>query len=560
MLPPQPPVASKPVLAKATTVAASNSSFFDSKKSASDFLSSSKKIDDTSGSNKDEADCGFRDVGSDVSRGAPSSTEHPVLKRRPSTARDKKGFKFLYWFLQQDDKDPDSDDDAPPTWSVSEGGDLYRPAGCEVLSERICGHMGYWFVHTFFILMEPVICSSRPQKSEDGEAVSYFKSWTWKLQVAVLVISSVMLWAQIDLVARKAVRDSCWDGNFGSRFAEGFRRVFLYSGDPTQYRYSEVKGVMIEVLCLLCGWVFIWWRPGVAVLRCFRTLRILFYNDLPNDKPVFDNESKQHQAGPRRLVRRGLAMIFGCLFLEIFFDKDLPFSVKLARLIFKVMKFTSYTLEHLAEEMFYLTSSTKGGFVLMVMLFYSMFVLGLVSWIDTTGDLQAALSNPAALYTLLSGKITARSSDLALLASVDGSGDALCVSADTCVQSIMRLTVWDGSGFDFLWVLHKKKTFLFAIIIVYFCATAFGILNGLTGIFRKIVTRTSNRAFASKSKLQENEDKEILKKKILERRHVVATIAKALPEIKKKLLGLELAVTALEERRAAAKQGDVAKN
>ena len=39
--------------------------------------------------------------------------------------------------------------------------------------------------------------------------------------------------------------------------------------------------------------------------------------------------------------------------------------------LFKVMKFASKSLERMSQEMFYLSESTRGGFVLVFLLFYS---------------------------------------------------------------------------------------------------------------------------------------------------------------------------------------------
>ena len=132
--------------------------------------------------------------------------------------------------------------------------------------------------------------------------------------------------------------------------------------------------------------------------------------------------------------------------------ETLPWSRKMARLTFKVLRFTAYTLEHLGQEMFYFTKDTKGGFILMVMLFYSAYVLGIVSWIDTQVDLDKQLSNPAVVAALANNTLDSNSGNMGLLSNYKGK--ALCTSQNTCTESVLRLSVWDGKGFDFLWVLQ----------------------------------------------------------------------------------------------------------
>ena len=53
----------------------------------------------------------------------------------------------------------------------------------------------------------------------------------------------------------------------------------------------------------------------------------------------------------------------------------------------------------------------------------------------------------------------------------------------------MRLTFYDGEGFDFfITIWSNGHQFLFFITGVYLCSTAFGLLNGLVGIFASSFT------------------------------------------------------------------------
>ena len=122
--------------------------------------------------------------------------------------------------------------------------------------------------------------------------------------------------------------------------------------------------------------------------------------------------------------------------------------------VFKVTKFASEALLSFATDLFFLTDQTKGALIIMAILFYSAYVLGAVLWHET-GDF---------------------------------SGD-YCTSAGLCTYTLMRLTFYDGNGFDFFISIWKTDhVFLFFITGVYLCATAFGLLNGLVGIFASSFT------------------------------------------------------------------------
>jgi len=155
----------------------------------------------------------------------------------------------------------------------------------------------------------------------------------------------------------------------------------------------------------------------------------------------------------------------------------------------------------------------------MVMLFYSGFVLGLVAWIDAP-------------------------------VPVSSSGVDLCSSGSTCLASIIRLTVWDSNGFDYLYELRHERKFLFALLVIYMCGTAFGILNGLTGIFRWISTRTSKIAFSRNFRIEEKVEKRE-KQMLVQRHRMIAEVKRDLPIIKSKLEYLENQISKLEQTRSA---------
>jgi hypothetical protein len=112
--------------------------------------------------------------------------------------------------------------------------------------------------------------------------------------------------------------------------------------------------------------------------------------------------------------------------------------------------------------MFRLTSATRGGLLLMLMFFYSAFILGTATFIETGGRFEN------------------------------------CTTRAQCVYILMRLTFYDGDGFNFIFGLTDRHRFLFLITILYLCITGFGIMNGLVGIFGTAFSGASDEAFADK--------------------------------------------------------------
>jgi hypothetical protein len=106
-------------------------------------------------------------------------------------------------------------------------------------------------------------------------------------------------------------------------------------------------------------------------------------------------------------------------------------------------------------DLFFLSSKTKGALMLIGIFFYSSYVLGACLWQETGSQLEACQTFPSCMFTL------------------------------------MRLTFYDGNGFDYLWELSKIWPLLFFLTVLYLCATAFGVLNGLIGIFASTFTSGS---------------------------------------------------------------------
>ena len=130
--------------------------------------------------------------------------------------------------------------------------------------------------------------------------------------------------------------------------------------------------------------------------------------------------------------------------------------------IFRVCQFAIGALKALGNEMFRLTSQTRGGLLLMMVLFYNAYVLGAALWVETRQDVSTL---------------------------------GYCDTRGSCMFTLLRLVFFDGNGLDFLYSLTIKHKLLFVIVMIYLCVSAFGIINGLVGIFGTAFTRASEMAF-----------------------------------------------------------------
>ena len=115
--------------------------------------------------------------------------------------------------------------------------------------------------------------------------------------------------------------------------------------------------LILETYCLIIGMVFIWEHPGISLLRLFRTFRLLFYHDGKDGLPI--------------AVLEPLVSTLSCIT-----GRDYVI------LMMKVLKFASTSLQNMGREMFYLTAKSKGGFILVFMMLYSSFVIGITFWIE----------------------------------------------------------------------------------------------------------------------------------------------------------------------------------
>lgn len=189
---------------------------------------------------------------------------------------------------------------------------------------------------------------------------------------------------------------------------------------------------VLEFACLSIGVICLYTYPGIAALRCFRVLRLLWLSD----NSMFRYHVTLHTSG-----------VLG----KPFVDR-----------CFRVFKFSIRSLSALGNEMFRLTSKTRGGLFLMLILFYMAFVVGITLWIET------------------------------------GDADNDCGKLGQCMYTMLRLTFFDGTGLDYAYSLTQTNhNFLFFIVMAYMCISSFGIINGMIGIFATIFATASEEAFVA---------------------------------------------------------------
>ena len=272
----------------------------------------------------------------------------------------------------------------------------------------------FWFVVSALIIAEPILVSWNPYDHPD---VIYIAS-------GILTASTVCLGIQLAGRTYELFQD---EENFR---VEKAKMSKLENNKEMKLKTDEVQvkeklsiffrkvvfsgSFVLEASTLSLGWICLYTWPGIGTLRCFRAFRLLWFHELPHEVLV-----------PLKHTLGKIFFLFG--------------GVDFVELVFKVMKFATVTLSHLGQEMLCLTKKSRGGFILMFMLFYIAYVLGTTLWVETINT------------------------DL-------GEADQFCVDVLSCTYTMLRLTFFDGNGFDFAFSLveSKKHKLLFCVCVLYF--------------------------------------------------------------------------------------------
>jgi hypothetical protein len=137
---------------------------------------------------------------------------------------------------------------------------------CKRFCQKCAGSFLFWLTVALFTLMEPVLCSYMPR----GNILL--------AQIAVLGVSSILYAIQLIGVAtrewEKIVLIQALSSSATILKAHKFTPVKLLVFFTAEGEY------ILEFCCLLGGWLAIFISPGLAILRCFRVFRLLWFCDL----------------------------------------------------------------------------------------------------------------------------------------------------------------------------------------------------------------------------------------------------------------------------------------
>jgi len=193
-----------------------------------------------------------------------------------------------------------------------------------------------------------------------------------------------------------------------------------------------------EVVCFIIGWACLFTNRGLATLRIFRVVRVLWYLEL-------------HEA-----------------------DEDAKYFVIFRKGGGLVIQY----LERIGNELF--STHTRGGTVVLAIYFYTIYVFAVVYW------------NEIGIHNYNSTTTTWYNAN---------TNQQACISLSTCYITLMRLSLYDGNGFDFVSnMCNSPWKGLAVLLIVFLCFTAIALLNGLIGIF--------GAAFTSDEDDEDDEDED----------------------------------------------------
>ena len=134
----------------------------------------------------------------------------------------------------------------------------------KMLSQWITSSGYFWCLVAACAIVEPILCASYPEGS------------ILLAQKIVLIVSSVLFVIQLVGVASTEWESilSMQTGIESDVFTKKVNEMTLFK----ILVFFTAEGEYIwEFTCLAIGWIFIFTRPGIAILRCFRVFRLLWY-------------------------------------------------------------------------------------------------------------------------------------------------------------------------------------------------------------------------------------------------------------------------------------------
>lgn len=230
-------------------------------------------------------------------------------------------------------------------------------------------------------------------------------SWGLQLQYSLLSLGSILYALQLLMIM-----------------------CFEHSNKDCFHKLSDlvVGEAAMELCCLAWGWVFIEYSPGIATLRCARTITFLWWTEF--------FAVKQPKEDPRRSFMN----------------------------IFTISKLGVLYLNAMGTEIF--TAKSRGSMGVVVAFFYIAFVFALVYWYQEP-DLVAYLGDGVDDYYPHATH---------------------CSKLIDCWITMIRLSFYDGVGFDYMQTVILSGIgggFYGGLLIIYMLVTGVIIIKGLKGIF-----------------------------------------------------------------------------
>jgi len=278
---------------------------------------------------------------------------------------------------KKDKNEDDDDEDGKKDLTDEELDDIVDDAMVE-LSQQ-CLFKTYLFFMSALSIAEAIIVGFEP------------KGTLFKAQVTILALSTILfILANFYVISYVTTKSLTWGQSLRAFFTPG-----------------ETK---MEIVCFIIGWACIFDNPGLAALRVFRVVRVLWYLELRKI-----TEEEKHS--PVLLIRKGGLLVVNYL-------------------------------ERIGKELF--STKTQGGSIVLLIYFYTIYVFSIIYW-QNVGQYNSSNSPWYGMNT----------------------NQMACNTLNNCYNTIMRLSLYDGNGLDFLWNLtNSPYRALAALLIIFMCFTA----------------------------------------------------------------------------------------
>lgn len=132
---------------------------------------------------------------------------------------------------------------------------------CQMCTRRY----SFWVAVAVFACLEPILCSTYPT-IRIRVVQTFVLAVSTILYMIQLIGVATREWEKIVVIEAMARLGTISIKNPLKDFTA--LKLLVFFAAEGEY---VLEGIMIAV-----GWILIWWRPGLATLRCFRVFRILW--------------------------------------------------------------------------------------------------------------------------------------------------------------------------------------------------------------------------------------------------------------------------------------------